>query len=213
MQRGAEFAGFRIHVGVGRTRLDVVDGDAARTQVACHALHQAQQRGLAHGIRAAAGERHAVGIGAADIDDAAALPHVRQCSFRGDEDGAHVDGERLVEVLQREALDRAEQQHAGVVDQDVELAELVCDVVDRTGERSGVGGVGLDGERAAAGRLHFSHQRIGRGRRLLVSEGDCRALARQAADDRRADAAGATGDKSGFSGEGGHEVLLNMRSW
>ncbi|MCY1299943.1 hypothetical protein D9M70_494930 [compost metagenome] len=213
MQRRAEFPGFRVHVGIGRSRLDVVHGDAARPQVARHALHQPQQRGLAHRIRAAAGERHPLGIGAADVDDAAALAHVRQRCPGRDEHRAHVDGQGLVKVFQRQRLDRSQPQHAGIVDQDVELAELARGTVDGAGQRGGIGGVGLQRQRAAAGGFHFRGQRVGPRCGVLVGEGDGGALARQPAHDCRADAAGAAGYECSFSSQVGHGLLREMVGW
>ena len=67
-----EIAGGRVHVGVHRTGLHIVDGDAARAEIAGQPFDQPHQRGLAHGIDAAADKGHSLGVAAADGDDASA---------------------------------------------------------------------------------------------------------------------------------------------
>nr|GEU62229.1 hypothetical protein [Tanacetum cinerariifolium] len=197
----SEIALGRVHVGVDRAGSDVVDGDVARTQVARQAFYQARERGLAHGVSGAADERHALGIGAADVDHAAALFHVRHGRLGGHEDGAHIHGHRGVEILQRKFFDRSQPENAGAVDQDIEAAEARCGLVDGVGQGSGVGGIGVDGNCRPAQRFDLRHQRFGRNGRRTVADGDLGAVAGQAAGSGRADAARTAVDESNFAAE------------
>jgi hypothetical protein len=95
-----------IHVRIDRAGLHVVDRDAARAEIARESLDEPLQRRLAHCIHRAAGERHALRITTADIDDAPAGLHVLHRCLRGDEDGTHVDRDRPVKVSQLELVER-----------------------------------------------------------------------------------------------------------
>src|SRR3569623_36803 len=59
----------RVHVGVDRTGLQHVDGDAARTEVARCALRVADNRSLGGGVVGHAGKRGASGAARTDGDD------------------------------------------------------------------------------------------------------------------------------------------------
>jgi hypothetical protein len=76
---------------------------------------------------------------------------VGQRCLGGNEDRADIDSHGLVEVGEGELVDRAQQQHTGIVDQDVDAAEPFGDAVDGRFESDRVGRVGLDRERGAAG--------------------------------------------------------------
>ncbi len=212
MQRDGEIALGRVHVGIDRAGRHIVDGDVTAAQVARQALHQPGQRRLAHGIYRAAGERHALGIGTADVDDAPTLVHVGGGGLGRHEDGAHVDGDGFVEIGQRELFQRAHAQYAGAVDQDVQPSEALGHAVDGLGQRGGIGGVGPYGQGRAAGSFDFRDQRFGGGGRGRVTDGDRGAFAGQAAGGRGADAARTAVDESNFTVEmGAHDDFLSGR--
>src|SRR5262249_13686363 len=72
----------RIHVGVGRTRMDDIDGNAFRAEVTGEALGHAYQRSLAQRIEAEALAGHANDELGADRQDAPTLPHVTRSDLR-----------------------------------------------------------------------------------------------------------------------------------
>ena len=61
--------------------------------------------------------------------------------------------ELLVEVIGRDGFERAELIDAGVVDEDVDGAELLDDLADERTDGIGIGHVGLDGDGFAASLL------------------------------------------------------------
>src|SRR5438270_2590629 len=68
-----EVAVRRIHVGINRARLDIIDRDSTRPQVASQSLREAGNGSLGERIDRTANERHTLAIGAADMNDATAL--------------------------------------------------------------------------------------------------------------------------------------------
>jgi len=140
----------RVHVGVDRARLHVVDGDASWAEVAGQAFGQADQCRFAHRVHAATAEGHAVGVGAADVDDPRAFAHVFRRFLGRNEHAAHVDGQGLIEVFQFEVFQRRDGQYAGVVDQNVQPAKRFDGGADGVANRAGVGAVSLDRQGFAA---------------------------------------------------------------
>lgn len=67
-----------------------------------------------------------------------------------------------------------------------------CRLVDGRAQGCGIGSVGVDGERAAAGRFNFRCQRFGGAGRSTVTDGDLGAVTGQAAGRGGADAARTT---------------------
>ena len=85
----AKVAVCRVQVGVDRPRLHIVNGDAARAEIARQAFDQPDQGGLAHGVHGAARKGHALGVATANRDDPPARRHVLDGGLRGDEHSAH----------------------------------------------------------------------------------------------------------------------------
>src|SRR5436190_21473123 len=67
--------GCRIHVGVGWSGLDGIDGDAPRAEVARKAPHHALDGGLGERIGGGARKGYAIAVGRADDDNAAVGIH------------------------------------------------------------------------------------------------------------------------------------------
>jgi hypothetical protein len=84
------------------------------------------------------------------------------------------------------AVRRAE--HAGVVDQHVETAELLCDAVDHGPYRRGVRHVGLDHDVAVAGQL--GRELLRQGGRVPVMHRDPVPAGRETGGDGPAQASG-----------------------
>src|SRR6266700_6642430 len=108
-----------VHVGINRPRLDVVNGDAARAEVACKSLRETGDRSLCERIDRATDEGHALAVGAADVNDAAAFTHMPRSFLCRDEQATHIDGNQLLEVFQRELLNRRDDSDARVVHENV----------------------------------------------------------------------------------------------
>src|SRR5437762_13987666 len=72
-QRLREVAVCRIHVRINRAGLDVVNGDAARAEVAGKSLRETRDRSLRKCIDRTPDKGHALAVGAADMNDTAAF--------------------------------------------------------------------------------------------------------------------------------------------
>ncbi len=138
----------RVHVGVGRAGMDHVGGDAARAEIPGEALRHAGQRRLRHRVDGHAGPAGAVGEAAADRHDrAAVVAHPRRGGLGGEEAAADVDREHPVQARRVELLERAGVPDPGVVDEQVEAAQLLRRAGDRRHDRVAVAVVGLDRQR------------------------------------------------------------------
>ena len=82
----------RVHVGVDRARLQHVDGDAARAEVARRALGVADDSSLGGRVVGKARERCAGRDIGADRDDAAAFADQLRCRADRGDDAVDVDG-------------------------------------------------------------------------------------------------------------------------
>ncbi|MGC4032028.1 MAG: hypothetical protein QM754_09905 [Tepidisphaeraceae bacterium] len=110
----------------------------------------------------------------------------------GDEGAADIDGEETIELFERRFLQIAAVTDAGVVDENIEPAELGGGVVDRLGDGGGVRRVGLEGDGLTAGVDDRFHDRVSRFLALGVRDRDGRAVGGQSLGDRRANAARTT---------------------
>src|SRR4030095_11435846 len=112
------YAGLNVakQLGVDPAGLDIVDGDAARTEIPRETARQAGNRPFGHGIDSATGNRHVVAADAADVDDPPALTHVAHGFLGGDEDTLDVDADHLVEIVERIVGDRSRAHDRGIVD-------------------------------------------------------------------------------------------------
>ena len=148
-----------------RVDLDVVGGPGAGA--GARELHDAA---LARGIgrrEAGAEDRHH----RADIDDLAAAGrlHRRIDRLRAQEGAGEVGLDHAVPLGDVERVRRLADVDAGVVDEDVDAAELAGDALDHGGDRGLVGDVGGHGDRLGAGLLEL---RDGGGRFRFVAADD-----------------------------------------
>jgi hypothetical protein len=70
--------------------------------------------------------------------------------LRCDEDGANVEVEDVIELLDRRLFKRLGNRRAGVVDQNVERTECLHGLCNRTFDRFGIDRIGLDGDGLSA---------------------------------------------------------------
>ncbi len=97
---------------------------------------------------------------------------------------------------------------AGIVDEDVDPAELAADALDHTGDGDLVGDVGDDGYRLDASVAQIGDRRI-RLRLVASDDGDASACLRQAARHAEPDTAIAAGDDRDLAAE----IEQSMLSW
>ena len=128
------------------------------------------------------------------------LHHVRQGVVAGDVGGADVDPHHEVEALGRRLEDGLRPDGSGVVDQNVEAAELGDGALDQVANGVLVADIGGDGEGAppqgadgVRGFVDAAGQAFG-GLLALGGHHDIRAFLREADRQRPADAAAGSGD-------------------
>ena len=182
------------HVGeLGRdvAGRDRVHADAAGAELARQRLRQADDPGLGGGVVRLA--RVPV-----DADDArevhdragAAAKHLPRDGAAGVEGAAQVRVDDLLPVLVAHARDQRVARDAGVVDEDVDVAELRLDALDQRLRLRGIADV-----RTHRDAADLRRDRLGRLVPGAVVHGHARAAARQLARDGGADAARAARDE------------------
>src|SRR6266542_61025 len=98
--------------------------------------------------------RRNLAVGAADMNDAAAFTHM-PCGFLcRDEQAAHIDGNQLIEIFQRELLNRRDDSDARVVYENVNAAKGSDGFRDGQTDSLRVGGVRFDHQRFSARRFN-----------------------------------------------------------
>ena len=130
------FVEFVSHGGLDETGGDGVDGDAAGGELACQGLGEADEAGFGGGVVGLAGGADFADNGG-DVDDAtgAGFHHGRDDSLGEQEGAGEVGAEDVIEVGELHAEGESVFGDAGVVDEDVDGAEVGEDLF----------GGGLDG--------------------------------------------------------------------
>src|SRR5712692_5587654 len=123
-QRLGEVAVGGIRIGINRARLNVVNRDSTRTQVPGESLRETRDRSLRKRINRTADERHALAVGAADVNDTPAFAQMPRGFLRGNEQPAHIDGDQPLEIFKRELLNGREDTGARVVHENINAAEF-----------------------------------------------------------------------------------------
>ena len=191
------------HLGLDQAGRDDVDVDAIGAQLVRQRVGERFHRGLAHVVGRAA-RAVAEGGDARDHDDVAALLllHARDHQLAEEVGAQRVDADHTLELGGVGVLDAlAAARDAGVVDQDVDVAEVARDRL----HHAGVGFVVVDragvGARAAAQGLDGGHG-LARGILVLaIVDGDVGAVLRERDRDGAADAAAAAGHQGDSSRE------------
>ncbi len=101
---------------------------------------------------------------------------MRDGRLRGQHRRAHVDVQKSIDVGEAEVHERAHAGDADAIDEDVETAERLGRLVDRSPDRRRIGAVGLDGDRLAALALNRPNDLGGAIGRTLIGDGDIRTL-------------------------------------
>jgi len=132
------------HIGADRARTDCVAGDSGLDGFQRDNLGQAQNTVLGCGVTdqfRRADQR----IGRCGVDDPApvARPHLRQHRADRVKRRRQIDRQHLIPFLRRESFDRLAVLDAGIVDQDIDLAQPVVGIGDHRHDGGGVAHIGV----------------------------------------------------------------------
>src|SRR6266478_7773867 len=159
---GADEAPGARALGVDHARVDGVDPDLLRPQLAGEDARNPVDGGLGAGVHRAVRRRDAADR-RADVDDAAAFAQVLRGRLRGEEQAQYVDVEQPVKRLLSDGGERRELVDAGVVHQDVELSKDFDGGVDDALRALGPGDVAGDGHGLASRGLDGGDHFVGAG--------------------------------------------------
>src|ERR1700759_1303730 len=129
MEVGADEAGSMHAFGFNHAGVERVDANVSRTQF----LRQSERRGVncAFGCTVHSRSGYAASCNRSDVDDAATFwIEALECCLRCEQKSENIDVELFVEMLGGERFERSKLVDARVVDQNVDGAELLDDVVD-----------------------------------------------------------------------------------
>ena len=115
----------RIHVGIDRARLDDIDRDVPRSEIAGQTASQIGDGALRHRINRDTRTCDAFTQATANGDHSAAIFHVLRSCLHRDDRCTHVDVPDAIEVGDRHILEHAWRKDPGVVDQDIKPAQLI----------------------------------------------------------------------------------------
>jgi hypothetical protein len=144
----------------------------------------------------------------------ARLLQVRQAALGNHKRAAGVDLMHQVVTLDRRVGGTGQPDRAGVVDHDVDAAEMLRCLRHRCTHLRLLANVHLQGQRPAASSLHRGGSGMDGARELRIGhtalgrDHHVGAVAGGAQRDRQPDAAGGTGDEEGFAGQLAHARLL-----
>ena len=184
-------------------RADGVAGDAGLGQLQGRDLGQADQAVLGGDVGRLEG-RGDQAVRRGDVDDPAPAPrrHARDHRAHGVEGGREVDGQDLVPLGGREALDRRHVLDAGIVDQDVDRTQLAHGLGDHGRDLLGPAHVRAAVRHGDAELLLQPVAQAGDGRGVAEAvEHEVGAGGGQRPGDAQADAAGRAGDDGTLAGE------------
>ena len=114
----------------------------------------------------------------------------------------------LAPIFRRAFAEALAEHQAGVVDEDIQPAEVALDARDHLLDHVSVRDVGLVGFRLAAGLLDLGDDRLGLGLRAVIVDGNARARSGQRLADRGADIASAARHERDASLEIDHRNFL-----
>src|SRR5258706_4298001 len=98
--RFREVAVRRIHVGINRAWLDIVNCDSAKAEVSGESLREAGDCALGECIDRTADERHALAVGAANVNDPATFAQMPRGFLSRNKQAAHIDSDQLLKVFE-----------------------------------------------------------------------------------------------------------------
>src|SRR5690349_11537524 len=88
----------RVHIGIDRSRLHVVDGDAPWAEIAGPAARITENGGFRCAVVAYSRKGRALADDRADRDDAAAFAHKGRCGPYSGGDAPDIDGKEMIEL-------------------------------------------------------------------------------------------------------------------
>ncbi len=182
--------------GLHEAGADGVAGDAVLGHLEGDGLGQAHDAVLGRDIGRLE-RRGDQTVSRSDVDDpsAALLLHDRHGRLGGVEGRRQIDGDDQVPLVVREILDRGHVLDAGVIDQDVQLAELGLGLGHHVGDLSRLGHVGAMIEHLDAMLLgHLGAGALDGGHLAQAVHDDIDALGGERVGQGVADAAGRAGD-------------------
>src|SRR6185312_1122530 len=142
-----------------------------------------------------------------EIHDAApaAAAHSRQSGLRDEEAGLEVRVDDVVPIIFGDGIDRLRVGDAGVVDEDVDGAQLGFDGADELRDLSGDGDIGLDGDGAASELADFGGDSFGFCSAVNEVDGNIGSGGGESQCNAAADATAGAGDESDAADKRGHE--------
>src|ERR1700722_12153224 len=190
---------FPRHVRDVKRRSHGVDVDSILTplgrQRACHQQKSALRR-------AVSGEQRKADLGpyrgdVNDLSTSASFDEVLRCGLRKKERRFQVRRQGLVPIFLGEVLSWRQQLHAGVVNENMQVAEVLDDVIDefaQRGDAAQVDGIRFGASALCFGRLYGFVQR----RLFTRSDSDVSAGVGECIYDSASDAAASAGDECDF---------------
>lgn len=179
------------------TRRNGVALQAVFGPVGRHALRQIADSALGGGVGRDAGAGKS-GLDAGDVDDlaAAAADHMTCGSLTGMENRGDVGLQQALEGIRRKILKRCAVLHAGIVDENIDGADIRLETVDGLAHRFMIGGV--EGERPCALDACGSRFQL---RLVAAVQNHFSPCFRQPLRQREADALGRTRDQGAAAGK------------
>lgn len=164
---------YGIHIGVNRTRLNVVDGNAARSQIAGKTTGKAGDRPLRQTVDRAANKRRNITIDAANHDNSSTFTHVANGFLSCYKNALDVHRDEAVKLIDRELVDRCNGDNSCVVDENVETTEGVDGLSDGVFYRFYIGTVSPNCQSFSPCRFDVAHYLIRFLGRTGVGESRC----------------------------------------
>src|SRR6266481_4561310 len=108
-----------------------------------------------------ADERHALAVGAANVNDPATFAQMPRGFLSRNKQAAHIDSDQLLEIFKRELLNRREDSGARIVHQNINAPECPDGFGNRQPDGFRVGGIGFDRQRLPARGFNRADDFIG----------------------------------------------------
>src|ERR1700679_370245 len=117
---------WRAHVCRCRTRLNIVDGNCARCEINGSSSYQSGEGSFGHAVDACPRKGGADGSVTADQDDPSAILHILRGRLYADKCRSDINVQHAIEVFEAVAADGPPNQDSGIVDENIQFAQLFC---------------------------------------------------------------------------------------
>lgn len=181
---------------------DGVDGDVMAAPFDGEAFGEVGDGGFGHAVDGLRGEGDEASLGT-HVDDDALFPgdHDAGGGLAGEESAFEIYGESIVKIFFADIFGGIFRGDAGVVDENIQAAELFDGVVDGFEDLIHAADVHLQRENFAAELADFRGE-AGVGVQIAEAEGDVRAGVRESEGDGATKAAGGAGDQGDLAVDG-----------